>query len=122
MNIVKNEMQYHKSSMSYYYHQMDNYKIAVEMVTASGVHYLMMSSVFVVVVDIVEDEKEHYCDVVPLCLFDQLLRIINCTCNKYSNITITNHVVVSAAVTVELDVVTSKVNLYNSHIPYIANC
>ena len=110
MNIVKNEMQYHKSSMSYYYHQMENYKLAVEMVTASVVQNLMMSSVFVVVVDTVEDEKEHYCDVVPLCLFDQLLRIINCTCNKYSNITITNHVVVSAAVTVELDAVTSTVN------------
>ena len=99
--------------MSYYYHQMENYRLAVEMVTASGVHYLMMSSVFVVVVDIVEDEKEHYCDVVPLCLFDQLLRIIKCTCNKYSNITITNHVVVSAAVTVELDAVTSKVNFHH---------
>ena len=96
---------------------MENYKLAVEMVTTSGVHYLMMSSVFVVVVDVVEDEKEHYCDVVPLCLFDQLLRIIKCTCNKYSNITITNHVV-SAAVIVELDAVTSKVNFiqfYNKH-------
>ena len=105
MNIVKNEMQ-HRRSMSYYYHQMENYKLAVEMVTASVAQDLTMSSVFVVVVDIVEDEKEHYCDVVPLCLFDQLLRIINCTCNKYSNITITNHVVVSAAVT-------SKVNFHH---------
>ena len=112
MNIVKNEMQYHKSSMSYCYHQIENYKFAVEMVTVSGVHYLMMPSVFVVVVDIVEDEKEHYCDVVPLCLFDQLLRIIKCTCNKYSNITITNYVAVSAAVTVELDAVTPKVNFH----------
>ena len=100
---------------SHIYHRVvsADYKLAVEMVTASGVHYLMMSSVFVVVVDIVEDEKEHYCDVVPLCLFDQLLRIIKCTCNKYSNITITNHVVVSAAVTVELDGMTSKVNFYH---------
>ena len=97
--------------MSYCYNQMENYKLAVEMATASGVHYLMMSSVFVVVVD-VEDEKEHYCDVVPLCLLDQLLRIIKCTCNKYSNITITNHVVVSAVVTVELYAVTSKVNFH----------
>ena len=98
---------------SHTYHRVvsADYKLAVEMVTASGVHYLMMSSVFVVVVDIVEDEKEHYCDVVPLCLFDQLLRIIKCKCNKYSNITITNHVV-SGAVTVELDAVTSKVNFY----------
>ena len=87
---------------------MENYKLAVEMVTASGVHYLMMPSVFVVVVDIVEDEKEHYCGVVQPCLFDQLLRIINCTCNKYSNITITNHVLVSAVVIVELDGITSK--------------
>ena len=109
--------------MSYYYHQMENYRLAVEMVTASGVHYLMMLSVFVVVVDIVEDEKEHYYDVVPLCLFDQLLRIIKCTCNKYSNITITNHVVVSAAVsaavTAELDAVTSKVNFIQFHNKYI---
>ena len=89
---------------------MENYKLAVEMVTASGVQHLMMSSVFVAIVDIVEDEKEHYCDVVPLCLFDQLLGITNCIYNKYSNITITNHVVVSAAVTVELNAVTSKVN------------
>ena len=92
---------------------MENYKLAVEMVTASEVQHLMMSSVFVVVVDIVEDEKEHYCDVVLLCLFDQLLIIINCTCNKYSNITITNHVVVSAAVTVDL---TSKVKISNTTI------
>ena len=82
------------------------------MITAFGVQNLLVPSVFVLVVDIVEDEKEHYCDVAPLCLFDQLLilRIINCTRNKYSNTTITNHVVASAAVTVELDAATSKVN------------
>ena len=65
-----------------YYHQMENYKPAVEMVTACAVHNLMVSSVLVVVVEIVKDEKEHYFDVVPLCLFDQSLRIRNCTCNK----------------------------------------
>ena len=112
MLIVKNEKQYHNRSMSYYYHQMENCKPAVEMVTALGVQNSLVSPVFVVVVEIVKNEKEHYCDVVPLCLFDQLLRITNCTCNKNSNITITNHVV-SAAVTVELDSVTSKVNFHH---------
>ena len=68
--------------MSYYYHQMENCKPAVEMVTACKVHYLMVASVIVVAVEIVKDKKEHYCDVVPLCLFDQSLRIRNCTYDK----------------------------------------
>ena len=58
--------------MSYYYHQMENCKHVVEMV---------VSSVLVVVVDILKDEEEHYCDV-PLCLFDQLLTMRNSISNK----------------------------------------
>ena len=59
--------------MSYYYHQMENYKPAVDMETVCKG---MVSSVLVVIV--VEDKREHYCDVVPLCLFDQSLKIRNC--------------------------------------------
>ena len=82
--------------MLHYYHQMENYKPAVDMVTACKG---MVSSVLVVVVEIVEDKGEHYCDVVLLRLFDQSLKIRNCTCNKHSDITTTNRVV--SAVNVE---------------------
>ena len=89
--------------MSYYYHQTENCTPAVEMATACEVHYLMVSSVLAVVVEIVKDKMEHYCDDVPLCLFETV------HVTKHSNITITYHVVVSAAATVELDSVTTKI-------------